>query len=140
MKPITKHLITILKISLGSALFALGFNLFLVPNNLNAGGLSGLAMAVVHILGRGSVGTVTLILNIPLFLIAGIKIGKKFFVGSLLGMLLSSVLIDGFAFIPVPQTEPLIGALYGGAICGVGLGLVFMSGALQAVRILWHGC
>jgi len=129
MKPITKHLITILKITLGSALFALGFNLFLVPNNLNAGGLSGLAMAVVHILGRGSVGTVTLILNIPLFLIAGIKIGKKFFVGSLLGMLLSSVLIDGFAFIPVPQTEPLIGALYGGAICGVGLGLVFMSGA-----------
>ena len=43
-------------------------------------------------------------------------------------MMLSSVLIDGFALIPFPRTEPLIAALYGGVICGLGLGMVFVAG------------
>ncbi len=129
MKRIAKPILDILKITLGCALFGIGFNLFLAPNNLNAGGLSGLAMALVHVLGRGSVGTVTILMNIPLFLLAGIKIGKKFFVGSLLGMLLSSVFVDVFSLLPVPETEPLIGALYGSVISGVGFGMVFVTGA-----------
>ena len=129
MKRFTKPLIDILKIAVGCALFGIGFNLFLAPNNLNAGGLSGLSMVLVHLLGRGSVGTVTILMNIPLFLIAGIKIGKKFFVGSLIGMLLSSVFLDVFSLLPVPETEPLIGALYGSVISGIGFGLVFTTGA-----------
>jgi len=129
MKRFTKPLIDILKIAVGCALFGIGFNLFLAPNNLNAGGLSGLSMVLVHLLGRGSVGTITILMNIPLFLIAGIKIGKKFFMGSLIGMLLSSVFLDVFSLLPVPETEPLIGALYGSVISGVGFGLVFITGA-----------
>lgn len=112
----------------GSALFALGFSLFLQPNDLNSGGISGLAMVLVELLQVGSVGTLSIIINLPLFILGGIKIGKRFFVGSLLGMLLSSVLIDTFALIPMPATEPLIGGIYGGVICGIGLGIVFMSG------------
>lgn len=118
----------IVKIAIGCALFGLGFNLFLAPNDLNAGGLSGLAMLLVHLLGVGSVGVFTAIMNIPLFALAGIKVGKKFFFGSLLGMALNAVFLDLFALLPIPQTEPLIGALYGGVICGVGLGMVFISG------------
>lgn len=118
----------IVKIAIGCALFGLGFNLFLAPNDLNAGGLSGLAMLLVHLLGVGSVGIFTAIMNIPLFALAGIKVGKKFFFGSLLGMALNAVFLDLFALLPIPQTEPLIGALYGGVICGVGLGMVFISG------------
>ncbi len=129
MKRFAKPIMDILKITLGCALFAVGFNLFLAPNNLNAGGLSGLAMVLVHVLGRGSVGTVTILMNIPLFLLAGIKIGKKFFIGSLMGMLISSVLLDVCSLLPVPETEPLIGALYGSVISGVGFGLVFTTGA-----------
>lgn len=129
MKRFAKPLMDIFKITLGCALFGIGFNLFLAPNNLNAGGLSGLAMVLVHLIGKGSVGTITMLMNIPLFLLAGVKIGKKFFVGSLLGMFLSSVFLDAFAFLPVPETEPLIGALYGSVISGVGFGLVFMTGA-----------
>ncbi len=121
-------LFDILKIAIGCALFGLGFNLFLAPNHLNAGGLSGLAMILVYLLGRGSVGVFTAIMNIPLFALAGIKVGRKFFFGSLLGMVLSAVFLDAFALLPIPQTEPLIGALYGGVICGAGLGLVFISG------------
>lgn len=126
-KPVNK-LLDILKIAIGCGIFGLGFNLFLAPNDLNAGGLSGIAMVLVHILGRGSVGVFTAILNLPLFALAGIKIGKKFFIGSLVGMLLSTISLDAFSVLPVPVTEPLIGALYGGVFCGAGLGMVFAAG------------
>ena len=118
----------ILKTAVGCALFALGFDLFLLPGGMNAGGLSGLAMVFVHLTELGSVGVITAMLNIPLFIIAGMKIGKKFFLGSLIGMAFSSAFIDLLAFVPVPDVEPLIGALYGGLICGTGLGFVFAAG------------
>lgn len=121
-------LIDFLKTVLGCALFGLGFSLFLLPSGLNAGGLSGLAMCLVHLTKFGSVGTVTMLINIPLFILAGIKIGKKFFIGSFVGMITSSLAIDLFAMLPTPQVEPLVGALYGGAICGFGLGFVFAAG------------
>lgn len=113
---------------IGSAIFALGFSLFLGPNDMSAGGISGLALIFVELTGLGSVGTLSILINLPLFILGGVKIGKRFFAGSLLGMLLSSVLIDLFALIPMPAMEPLICVLYGGVICGLGLGVVFISG------------
>ena len=113
---------------LGSAMFAAGFALFLQPNDMNSGGISGLAMIVVELLDVGSVGTLSILINLPLFLLGGLKIGKRFFAGSLLGMILSSVLIDMIAAFPMPQTDPLIGAIYGGVVCGLGLGIVFTAG------------
>ena len=113
---------------LGSTLFALGFALFLAPNNINTGGISGLAMVLVETLGFGSVGSLSILVNLPLFVLGGLKIGRRFFAGSLLGMLLSSVLIDAFSALSFAPPEPLIGVLYGGVICGFGLGVVFVSG------------
>lgn len=115
--------------AIGSALFALGFAMFLIPNDINTGGISGLAMILRELLGFGSIGTLTLLMNIPLFFIGGLKIGKRFFAGSLIGMVVSSVLMDLFALIPFATPEPLIGGLYGGVLCGAGLGMVFMAGA-----------
>ena len=112
----------------GSAVFALGFSLFLQPNEMNPGGISGLAMVAVELLGFGTTGIFSILINLPLFILGGMKIGKRFFAGSLLGMLLSSVLIDTFAAIPFVDTDPLVAALYGGVLCGLGLGVVFMSG------------
>ena len=113
---------------LGSLIFALGFDLFLVPNNLNPGGISGLSVIIVELLGFGSVGTLSILINLPLFALGGIKIGKRFFIGSLIGMVSSSLLIDLLVLLPAPQSEPLLGALYGGVVCGAGLGMVFMAG------------
>ena len=93
---------------LGSAAFALGFALFLDPNDINTGGVSGLAMVLRQLLGFGSVGMLTMLINIPLFLVGGAKIGKKFFVGSFIGMVLSSVLIDVFAMIPWQAPESTV--------------------------------
>lgn len=124
-----KTLIWLAKILFGCVLFSAGFALFLEPNDLNAGGISGLAMIIVHLFRFGSIGTVTLLINFPLFVIGGIKIGKKFFVGSLIGVTVSSVLLDLIALLPHPETEPLLAALYGGLLCGIGLGIVFAVGA-----------
>ena len=115
------------KITLGCAIFALGFDLFLEPNSLNVGGMSGLAMVLRELLGFGQIGVMTMLLNVPLFILGARKLGRKFLFGSLAGMLLSSVFIDLFAFIPAPKTEILLDSLYGGIL--VGLGLVFLSGA-----------
>lgn len=128
MKKYLDLLLWLLKIILGCALFALGFDMFLEPHGINAGGISGLAMVLVHVLGFGTVGGINMLINLPLFIIGGVKIGKKFFVGSLIGMIALSVAIDACTMIPVPEIEPLVAAIYGGVLCGGGLGLVFISG------------
>nr|MBQ8244380.1 YitT family protein [Oscillospiraceae bacterium] len=119
----------ILATAAGSFLFALGFSIFLQPNDLSPGGISGLALIAVELLGFGSVGALSILINLPLFVLGGLKIGRRFFFGSLLGMLLSSVLIDAFALLALPAGDPLLGVLYGGVICGLGLGIVFVCGS-----------
>ena len=112
----------------GSAIFAAGFAFFLQPNDMSPGGISGLALILVELLGFGSVGLLSILMNLPLFILGGLKIGRRFFVGSLIGMTLSSVLIDVFAAMKLPASEPLIAIVYGGVLCGVGIGIVFVSG------------
>ena len=118
----------IVRVIVGSAMFALGFDLFLEYHGLNAGGITGLSMIIVKLTGFGTVGLLTAIINVPLFTIGGIKIGKEFFVLSLFGMVSSSGLIDVFGLLPKPVIDPLISAVYGGAVCGLGLGIVFSTG------------
>jgi uncharacterized membrane-anchored protein YitT (DUF2179 family) len=134
-----------LQILIGSALFGVGFNLFMLPHDMNAGGLSGLSMILVHLLDFATVGTVTILLNIPLFALGGWTLGKSFFFRSLIGMLATSVFIDLFSVLPVPATDPLVAALYGGVLCGLGLGTVFVTGATTGgsdiiVRLLKRKC
>ena len=112
----------------GSTIFALGFSMFLQPNDLSPGGISGLSLVLVEILGFGSVGTLSILINLPLFILGGLKIGKRFFLGSLMGMTLSNILIDMFAGLGLPATDALLSVLYGGVVCGFGLGLVFVCG------------
>lgn len=129
MKKIQENVVWGLKILAGCVFFALGFDLFLAQKDMNAGGISGLAMVVHHVLGFGSVGTITMCMNLPLFVFGGMKIGKKFFWGSLVGMLGSSVFLDLFSLLPAWELDPLLSALYGGVLCGLGLGIVFATGA-----------
>ena len=92
MEKLWKNYGWVVKTLFGSAIFALGFSLFLEPNNINSGGISGLAQAIAHVIGIQNVGLLSVLLNLPLFLIGGIRVGKRFFAGSLIGMLVSGVL------------------------------------------------
>lgn len=118
----------VVKTIFGSAVFALGFSLFLEPNNINSGGVSGLAQAVAHVIGIQNVGMLSVLLNLPLFLLGGVRVGKRFFVGSLIGMLVSGVLIDLFAPITIGFQDTLVSGIYGGLLCGLGIGVVFAAG------------
>lgn len=128
MKKIWKKADWIVLTALGSAVFALGFSLFLEPNNINAGGISGLAQAVAHIFGLENVGVLSVILNLPLFFVGGLRVGKRFFVGSLLGTFVSGLLIDAFALISIGPQDTLVSGIYGGVLCGLGIGIVFAAG------------
>lgn len=128
MKKIWKKADWIVLTILGSAVFALGFSLFLEPNNINAGGISGLAQAVAHIFGLENVGVLSVILNLPLFFMGGLRVGKRFFVGSLLGTFVSGLLIDAFALISIGPQDTLVSGIYGGVLCGLGIGIVFAAG------------
>lgn len=118
-------------IAVGSALFSLGFDLFLEPAGINCGGVSGIAMLVIYAAQPKflTVGILSAIINLPLFFFGYRKIGKLFFFGSLLGMVVTSVCFDLFLLLPVPQTEPIMAAIFGGVTIGAGLGIVFLAGA-----------
>ena len=111
-KPTNKVLVrNLLMIVLGSAIFALGFDLFLEPSGINCGGVSGIAMLIVYATDSKflTVGILSAAINIPLFFFGYRQIGKYFFFGSMLGMAISSVCFDLFAAIlPIPQVEPLV--------------------------------
>ena len=113
----------------GSGIFAFSFSFFLQGAHINAGGVSGIGQLLEHITGFGSVALWSFLLNVPLFLLGLKSIGRNFFLGSLLGMLLSSLFLSLTELIPVPELEPLICAIFGGAGIGAGLGLVFLAGA-----------
>lgn len=121
----------LLMIVFGSAVFSLGFDIFLEPSGISCGGVSGIAMLIVY--GTQSevltVGILSAAINIPLFFFGYHKIGKQFFFGSMLGMAVSSVCFDLFALFPAPAVEPLVASLFGGVMIGAGLGIVFIAGA-----------
>ena len=129
MKKLAEHGFWVLRIAAGCAIFALGFDLFLSPNGLTAGGISGISMILHHLLQIGSVGLFSAMINLPLFFIGGQKLGMRFFAGSILGAAFLSLFLDLFTVIPHPDAEPLLAALYGGILCGLGVGTVFMAQA-----------
>ena len=100
MKKILPHIIWVSSIIVGCAIFALGMDLFLFNNDMTAGGISGVALILNHIFGIGTVGSITALINLPLFLIGGKKIGIRFFVGSIIGAVFLSLFIDLFSIFP----------------------------------------
>jgi len=124
----------LLMILVGSVVFALGFDLFLEPNGINCGGVSGIAMLINYAVSVKwlTVGVLTVAINVPLFFLGYKEIGKYFFFSSLLGMLISSACFDLFeAILPISDihVEPLVAAIFGGVMIGAGLGVVFLAGA-----------
>ena len=125
-KDLIKNLIFILA---GSFIYAAGFQYILLPNSMPSGGVGGIAM-IINKFTNFPIGTLIIILNIPLFLFAWKKLGFKFMISSLVGMVLSSVCIDILAIFPhVITREPLLTCVFGGIIIGAGLGLIYRTGA-----------
>ena len=118
-------------IVLGTAAVAAGLAVFTIPNDIAPGGVSGLATALAQLLQhRIGVGTLTLLLNLPLFFAAWHILGFRPLVTTLAATLLLSVLIDVFCVVlPVYTNNVLLAAGLGGVLCGAGMGLLFVRGA-----------
>lgn len=110
----------------GSVLYAAGLRFFFYPNDIIAGGVTGIAM-IINYLTDIPVGVMNLIINIPLFIWAWKGFGLKFIVGSFVATVLSSVFVDLYAYFGIVATENmLLAAIYGGVLNG--LGLVYRAG------------
>ena len=118
-------------IILGAAIYALAVELFYVSAGLTTGGLTGVAL-ILHKLIPLPVGVMVLAMNIPLFLLGYKSMGRYFFFTSLIGVVASSLAIDLFSVslpvIPALTADRLLCSVLGGAMSGMGLGLVMAAG------------
>jgi uncharacterized membrane-anchored protein YitT (DUF2179 family) len=130
-KDLKRNLANLALVILGSIIMGIGYSLFLIPHHFVPGGVSGIAM-IVNYFTRMPLGVLIMVLNIPVFIV-GIKImGRKYGLRSLLGMVISSLLIDFFNQViglKSATDDPILAAIYGGFMLGVGLGLVFRGRA-----------
>lgn len=115
---IKKIIIEIIGTIVGSFIMAVGVSLFLLPNQLSSGGISGVATITYYLLNI-PMGTMILIINVPLFLIAIYKIGKNFFVKSLIGTVALSIFIDFLDQLEPLTNDRFLACIYGGIIMGL---------------------
>ena len=131
----TKHTLTRMVrdyawIALGSVLYSLSFDWFYVPNQIGFGGLTALGMILNHLSPAIPIGTVVLVLNIPIFILGWKFLGGHTLVSSLFAMAATSVLVDLIAAIyTFPPMDPMLAAVFGGVSLGVSLGMIFSKGA-----------
>lgn len=112
----------------GAAVIALGFNLFLFPNQIASGGVSGIS-TILHGLFGWNAGVIQYAFNIPLFIAGVVVLGKKFGFKSLVGTLALPFFVILTESIDAWTLNPLLGAIFGGIVVGLGIGLVFKGNA-----------
>ena len=126
-----KHLNPILQyagILAASALYAAAIALFLDPNHLAPGGVSGIAI-IINQLTQIPTGTLILIMNVPLMALGMWKLGFRFLLSTLVAVISSSIFTNLLAPYGPLTTDPLLAACAGGALLAVGMGLLFKLGA-----------
>lgn len=117
-------------IALGCLVFALSFDWFFAPNQIAMGGLTGLAQIFNFVLPRLTVGLLAAVMNVPLFAAGWRLLGRHLLISSLFAMFFSSAAIDAIAALHTfASTDLMLACLCGGAMMGLGLGMVFSQGA-----------
>ena len=112
-------------IVLGALIAAVALDMFLIPNKIAPGGVSGLATVLHHLFGS-PVGLTMLSFDIPLLLLSMRIVGTRFGLNTIFGAATLSLSIDLLApYIPVLTMDLLLASLYGGVMFGIGLGIVF---------------
>ena len=123
---IKTFLIEVLGTILGSFIMAFAVSFFLLPNELSSGGFSGIATIFYYKL-KIPMGVTIASLNIPLFLIGGYKIGKTFFLKSVIGTLSLSIFIDILDIFKPLTNDKMLAAIYGGILTGMGTAIILKS-------------
>lgn len=125
---VRENIVDYVYVIVGAAVIAIGFNVFLLPNQVASGGVSGIS-TILHGLFGWNPGIVQYAFNIPLFIAGVLLLGKKFGIKSFIGTItLPFIVLLTNSWEPWTD-NPLLGALFGGIVVGLGIGLVFKGNA-----------
>ncbi|EZP78128.1 hypothetical protein H839_05299 [Parageobacillus genomosp. 1] len=123
-------------IFIGAVLMAVGLEIFLVPNKVIDGGITGISIMLSHITGF-RLGIFIFLLNFPFFFMGYKQIGKTFAISTLFGITVLSIFTSLFHPLPAFTEDILLATIFGGMILGTGVGLVIRyGGALDGTEIL----
>ncbi|WP_425060096.1 hypothetical protein SCACP_07440 [Sporomusa carbonis] len=125
-------------VAVGCLVCSLSINAFLVPHHLLSGGVSGIAIILYFLFGL-PIGVLTFAMNIPLLYAAYRLLGKNYTIGTIYGAILFSVAVDATSFVSGFNLidDPLISAITGGVISGIGSGLIFrVNGSAGGLDII----
>lgn len=115
---IKKIIIEIVGTIVGAFIMAVGVSLFLLPNQLSSGGIAGIATITYYLLNI-PMGSMILFINVPLFILSIFKIGKSFFIKSMIGTVALSVFIDFLDKLEPLTNDRFLACIYGGIIIGL---------------------
>lgn len=125
-----------LLITLGATLMGVGLEIFLVPNNVIDGGITGISIMLSYITGW-KLGIFLLLLNIPFFFIGYKQIGKTFAISTFYGIIVLSIATTLLHPVPAFTQDILLATIFGGVVLGIGVGLVIRyGGSLDGTEIL----
>lgn len=132
----TKIIRRILFIFLGAALVSVGLEIFLIPNNIIDGGIVGISIILAHLTGI-PLGLFLFLLNLPFLIIGYKQIGKTFAISTLFGVTVMSIGTSLLHPVSELTEDPLLAAVFGGIILGIGVGLVIRyGGSLDGTEIV----
>ncbi|SFC78479.1 Uncharacterized membrane-anchored protein YitT, contains DUF161 and DUF2179 domains [Bacillus sp. OV322] len=125
-----------LLITLGAVLMSVGLEIFLVPNNVIDGGITGISIMLSYLTGI-KLGIFIFVLNLPFFFIGYKQIGKTFAISTLYGIFILSISTALLHPVPAFTQDILLATIFGGIILGVGVGIVIRyGGSLDGTEIL----
>ena len=129
-KAFKERFIDYILITVGSLIYAVGIALFLDPNDLAPGGVSGIAIIINHFIQPVNVGIIIVVLNIPIMIIGVIKFGFRFLLSSIYAVAVSSAAMEILGrTVGAVTDDKLLAAVAGGALQAIGIGIVFRAGA-----------
>ncbi|MEH7747749.1 YitT family protein [Neobacillus drentensis] len=134
--PLRKIILRAVAITIGAILMATGLEIFLVPNHVIDGGITGISIMLAHITGW-KLGIFLLILNLPFVYMGYKQMGKTFAISTVYGIIVLSIFTSFFHPIPAFTDDILLATVFGGMILGTGVGVVIRNGgALDGTEIL----
>ena len=113
--------------AVGMLAYALSMDLFLVSNNIAAGGVSGLAVVLNKVVPV-SIGTLIFLMNVPILLFSWWMNGIRYTASAIIGSSMLAFLIDELAVLPSLTSDPLVASVFGGAIYGFGMAMLTRGG------------
>ncbi|EKQ57445.1 MAG: hypothetical protein A370_00817 [Clostridium sp. Maddingley MBC34-26] len=126
----------ILFMVLGSILVSIGLEIFLIPNNIIDGGMTGISIMASY-LTKVQLGVFTFILNLPFVVVGYRQIGKTFAFSTIFSVICLSIGVTLLHPVPGITQDTLLATIFGGIIMGIGVGLIIRNGgSLDGTEII----